>query len=64
MYHKSHFTLFLYNIYCILQFFKVCLDKFGDSDKKKQDLITCVHSKFKYWGSRLSVIFASGKFTI
>lgn len=37
MYHKSHFTLFLYNIYCILQFFKVCLDKFGDSDKKKQD---------------------------
>lgn len=22
------------------------MDKFGDSEKKKQDLVTCVHSKF------------------
>lgn len=22
-----------------------CLDTFGDSEKKKQDLVTCVHSK-------------------
>ncbi|KAK7898311.1 hypothetical protein WMY93_019164 [Mugilogobius chulae] len=26
--------------------YTACLDKFGDSEKKKQDLITCVHSKF------------------
>lgn len=25
---------------------KVCMKKFGDAEKKKQDLITCVHSKF------------------
>ena len=23
-----------------------CMDKFGDSEKKKQDLVTCVHSRF------------------
>lgn len=26
-----------------------CLDTFGDSEKKKQDLVTCVHSKFFFF---------------